>query len=84
MPMILGGDFNTWLGNKEPAVEVMFRAFPDTPRAADVATWRGPLGAHATLDHVFVRGPFRFVSTRRLSGRFGSDHYPLLTLVDFK
>ena len=82
-PMILGGDFNTWLGNKEPAVEVMFRAFPDTPRPADVATWRGPLGAHATLDHVFVRGPFRFVSTRRLPGRFGSDHYPLLTLVDF-
>jgi len=82
--MILGGDFNTWLGNKEPAVEVMSRAFPDTPRPAEVATWRGPLGAHATLDHVFVRGPFRFVSTRRLSGRFGSDHYPLLTLVDFK
>jgi endonuclease/exonuclease/phosphatase family metal-dependent hydrolase len=83
-PMVLGGDFNTWLGNKEPAVEVMFRAFPETPRPADVATWRGPLGAHATLDHVFVRGLFRFVSTRRLSGRFGSDHYPLLTLVDFK
>ena len=83
-PMILGGDFNTWLGNKEPAVEVMSRAFPDTPRPEDVATWRGPLGAHATLDHVFVRGLFRFVSTRRLSGRFGSDHYPLLTLVDFK
>jgi endonuclease/exonuclease/phosphatase family metal-dependent hydrolase len=82
-PMILGGDFNTWLGNREPAVEVVSRAFPDTPRAEDVATWRGPLGAHAALDHVFVRGAFRFVSTRRLPRRFGSDHYPLLTLVDF-
>jgi endonuclease/exonuclease/phosphatase family metal-dependent hydrolase len=83
-PMVLGGDFNTWLGNKEPAVEVVSRAFAATPQPADVATWRGPLGAHATLDHVFVRGLFRFVSTRRLSGRYGSDHYPLLTLVDFK
>jgi endonuclease/exonuclease/phosphatase family metal-dependent hydrolase len=82
--MVLGGDFNTWLGSKEPAVEVMRRAFPDTPRAGDVATWRGPLGAHAALDHVFVRGPFRSVATRRLAGRFGSDHYPLLTLVDFQ
>jgi endonuclease/exonuclease/phosphatase family metal-dependent hydrolase len=82
--MVLGGDFNTWLGSKEPAVEVMRRAFPDTPRTGDVATWRGPLGAHAALDHVFVRGPFRDVATRRLAGRFGSDHYPLLTLVDFQ
>jgi endonuclease/exonuclease/phosphatase family metal-dependent hydrolase len=81
--MILGGDFNTWLGQREPAVEVMLRAFPDTPRVNNVATWRGPLGAHAALDHVFVRGPFGYVATRRLASRFGSDHYPLLTLVDF-
>ena len=82
--MVLGGDFNTWLGSKEPAVELMRRAFPDTPRAADVATWRGPFGTRAALDHVFVRGPFRDVATRRLAGRFGSDHYPLLTLVEFQ
>jgi len=82
-PMVLGGDFNTWLGHKEPAVHVMLRAFPETPREEDAATWRGPLGAHATLDHVFARGPFRSVTTRRLPGRFGSDHYPLTTVVDF-
>jgi len=82
--MVLGGDFNTWLGSKEPAVDVMRRAFADTPPTGDVATWRGPLGAHAALDHVFVRGSFRNVATRRLAGRFGSDHYPLLTLVDFQ
>jgi endonuclease/exonuclease/phosphatase family metal-dependent hydrolase len=81
--MVLGGDFNTWLGYREPAVHVMLRAFPETPREAHAATWRGPLGAHATLDHVFVRGPFRSVTTRRLPGRFGSDHYPLTTVVDF-
>jgi endonuclease/exonuclease/phosphatase family metal-dependent hydrolase len=83
LPMVLGGDFNTWLGNKEPAVDVMLRAFPDTPRKENVSTWRGPLGAHAALDHVFVSGRFRSVTTRRLRGRFGSDHYPLSTLVDF-
>jgi len=82
-PMVLGGDFNTWLGNKEPAVGVMRRAFPTTPPAGNIATWRGPLGAHAPLDHAFVRGRFRSVATERLRGRFGSDHYPLLTLVDF-
>ena len=83
-PMVLGGDFNTWLGNKEPAVDVMLRAFPETPaREKNVATWRGPLGTNAALDHVFVRGRFRSVSTRRLPERFGSDHYPLSTVVDF-
>lgn len=83
VPMVLGGDFNTWLGGREPAVDVMRRAFPDTPRWDNVATWRGPLGVHAALDHVFVRGRFQSVSTRRLPGRFGSDHYPLATLVEF-
>jgi endonuclease/exonuclease/phosphatase family metal-dependent hydrolase len=83
LPMVLGGDFNTWLGDKEPAVDVMLRAFPDTPRWDKVATWRGPLGMHAALDHVFVRGRFQSVTTRRLPGRFGSDHYPLATLVEF-
>ena len=83
LPIVLGGDFNTWLGNKEPALDVMRRAFPDTPPEENVATWRGPLGAHAALDHVFLRGRFRSVTTRRLSGRFGSDHYPLSTVVAF-
>ena len=82
-PMVLGGDLNTWLGNKESAVDVMLRAFPDTPHRDNVTTWRGPLGTHGALDHVFVRGRFRSVNTRRLAERFGSDHYPLSTVVDF-
>jgi endonuclease/exonuclease/phosphatase family metal-dependent hydrolase len=83
IPTVLGGDFNTWLGPKESALDVLRRAFPETPRAGNASTWRGPLGAHAALDHVFVRGQFRSVTTRRLPGRFGSDHYPLLTVVGF-
>jgi endonuclease/exonuclease/phosphatase family metal-dependent hydrolase len=82
-PAILGGDLNTWFGSREPAVALLRRAFPDTPRAPNVATWRGPLGAHAALDHVFVRGRFRSIVTRRLPDRFGSDHYPLLTILEF-
>ena len=82
-PMVLGGDFNTWFGNKESAVDVLRRAFPDTPRADNVTTWRGPLGTRAALDHVFTRGPVRSVATRRLPERFGSDHYPLSTILEF-
>jgi len=83
LPIVVGGDFNTWLGYKEPALEVLRRAFPETPRAGNASTWRGPLGAHAALDHVFVRGPVGSAKTKRLPRRFGSDHYPLLTVVVF-
>ena len=83
MPTVVGGDFNTWLGYKEPALEILRRAFPETPPAGNASTWRGPLGAHAALDHVFVRGRLESVKTKRLASRFGSDHYPLLTVVDF-
>jgi endonuclease/exonuclease/phosphatase family metal-dependent hydrolase len=81
VPTIVGGDFNTWLGPKEPALEVMRRAFPDSPSQTGAVTWRGPLGARAALDYVFARGSFDGATTRRLRERFGSDHYPLLTVV---
>ena len=35
MPMIVGGDFNTWLGPKEPALDVMRRAFSADAESAD-------------------------------------------------
>jgi endonuclease/exonuclease/phosphatase (EEP) superfamily protein YafD len=43
----------------------------------------GPLGIHATLDHVFARGRASAIDVRRLPDRFGSDHYPLLARVRF-
>jgi endonuclease/exonuclease/phosphatase family metal-dependent hydrolase len=82
--MILGGDFNTWLGSREPAIRFLRRAFPGTPREAAGATWHGALGARAALDHVFVRGSVRVAATKRLASRFGSDHDPLLTIVEFE
>ena len=87
LPTVVGGDFNTWLGPKEPALDVMRRAFADAPDAVShgpliaPSTWRGPLGTRAALDYVFLRGVPRIEAPRRLSERFGSDHYPLLTVV---
>jgi endonuclease/exonuclease/phosphatase family metal-dependent hydrolase len=80
---VLAGDFNAWLGEREPALDVLRRAFPESPQGADRSTWVGPLGVHAKLDHVFVRGPVAASRVQRLPGRFGSDHYPLLTIVSF-
>ena len=47
------------------------------------ATFRGPLGVRAALDHVFVRALGGAVTVRRLPDRFGSDHYPVLARLRF-
>jgi len=83
VPTVLAGDFNTWRGDGEPALALLRRAFPETPRMSDGPTWVGPLGIHARLDHVFVRGPVASARVERLASRFGSDHYPLLAIVEF-
>lgn len=80
---IVAGDFNTIFGSREPAIAYLRRAFPDGPAPPDVTTFSGPLGFHATLDHVFVGGRARLVQVRRLPSRFGSDHYPLLATISF-
>jgi endonuclease/exonuclease/phosphatase family metal-dependent hydrolase len=81
--VIVAGDFNTW-GGREPATQLLARAYPDAPATTDAPTWRGPLGIHATLDHVFAaRGRARSIDVRRLPERFGSDHYPLLLTIRF-
>jgi endonuclease/exonuclease/phosphatase family metal-dependent hydrolase len=82
-PTVVGGDFNTWFGSTEQALAVMQEAFPDTPMQPRRPTWQGPLGTRAALDHVFVRGRFEDVSTELLPDRFGSDHHPLVTIIDF-
>jgi endonuclease/exonuclease/phosphatase family metal-dependent hydrolase len=81
--MVLAGDLNTWMGDHEPAVRVLSDAFPGTPAAERAPTWRGPLGVHATLDHIFIRGAVSASPIVRLPSRFGSDHFPLLTIVRF-
>jgi endonuclease/exonuclease/phosphatase family metal-dependent hydrolase len=82
--MVVAGDLNTWRGDGEAAVGALKDAFPGTPAAARAPTWRGPLGLHATLDHIFVRGAVSASPVVRLPGRFGSDHYPLLTVLHLR
>jgi endonuclease/exonuclease/phosphatase family metal-dependent hydrolase len=81
--LVVAGDFNTWMGDGEAAIQLLREAFPNTPAADREPTWRGPLGLHATLDHVFVRGAVSASRVVRLPNRFGSDHFPLLTIVRF-
>jgi endonuclease/exonuclease/phosphatase family metal-dependent hydrolase len=80
--LLVAGDFNAWLGEREPAIDALRRAFPDAPPAKG-PTWIGPFGLRATLDYVFARGELRGIQVQRLPHRFGSDHFPLLTVVDF-
>lgn len=79
---VLGGDFNTWLGSREPALKLLRQAFPagmDRPGT----TWKGPLGLHASLDHLLARGRARLRNVARLPDRLGSDHYPVLGIIEF-
>lgn len=80
-PLVLGGDLNTWWGDDEPAIEELRRAFPDATATAARETWRGPLWAGTKLDHVFAKGFEPAITIRRLALRYGSDHWPLITIV---
>ena len=83
IPTLVAGDFNTWMGDEEPALAAMRAAFPIRSASQDERpTWSGALGLRARLDHVFARG-VRAIDVRRLSGRFGSDHFPVLARVSF-
>jgi len=78
-PKILGGDFNSWLGENEPGVREARNRFPQTPAAAAHVTFPllGRLGFH--LDHLFFRLPPGWTAAvSRIDDRWGSDHYPLV------
>jgi endonuclease/exonuclease/phosphatase family metal-dependent hydrolase len=79
---VLGGDFNTWLGSREPALKVLRQAFPDGDDRA-TTTWKGPLGLRASLDHLRARGRAPLLRVARLPDRLGSDHYPVMGIIEF-
>jgi endonuclease/exonuclease/phosphatase family metal-dependent hydrolase len=80
--VVVAGDFNTWLGDEEPAIRHLRRAFPDAPAMRRQATWSaGVVGA--MMDFVFARQAGREIEVRRLTERLGSDHYPLLAEIRF-
>jgi endonuclease/exonuclease/phosphatase family metal-dependent hydrolase len=80
-PLIVAGDFNVWWGDDEPTVKEMRRNFPDAQPIRARETWRGPLGVGNKLDYVFAKGWETPLTVRRLESRFGSDHWPLITVV---
>ena len=80
IPVVLGGDFNTWFGFSDSAYRETARAFPQTRVRDNRPTFRGLL----RLDHLFYRLPETWrAEFHREDDRFGSDHYPLVATVRF-
>jgi endonuclease/exonuclease/phosphatase family metal-dependent hydrolase len=79
-PAVVGGDLNTWLGDREPAVEQLRADFPQTPRLDTSVTFPLIGGLGFDLDHLFFRLPPRWkADVTRLDVLFGSDHFPLVS-----
>jgi endonuclease/exonuclease/phosphatase family metal-dependent hydrolase len=77
-PMILGGDLNSWFGYRDAAYRELAEHL--SPAAVDDrrATF-GPL----RLDHLLFRLPNGWrAEIRRADRKYGSDHYPLVALID--
>jgi endonuclease/exonuclease/phosphatase family metal-dependent hydrolase len=82
---VLAGDFNTW-SQKESALRLLLRNFPDSPRPLMDRT-RGPFPAdHLLLRHHGDAGPAATLipgSYRRVANRFYSDHNPIVARFRF-
>ncbi len=89
LPILLGGDFNTWSG-RESSLKSLWVAFPDSPEWDGKAT-RGPF----PTDHLFFRQAQRGSETgqgraylvsesyRPIGPRLGSDHHARFAWVSF-
>lgn len=79
-PLVLGADLNTLFGFRDSAYLETARAFPQTRVTDRRATFAGVL----RLDHLFFRLDAGWTSRfSRADDKYGSDHYPLLGIVDF-
>jgi endonuclease/exonuclease/phosphatase family metal-dependent hydrolase len=73
-PLVVGGDFNTWLGANEPALREMTRVSGQAAQARE-----GTYSSGAVLDYLFFRTPASGRATyERAEHAYGSDHYPLI------
>jgi endonuclease/exonuclease/phosphatase family metal-dependent hydrolase len=78
-PGIAGGDLNTWLGPHEPAWQEFLARFPDTPGGRRAPTFHDRL----VLDHLFFDLPAGWRVRRRvLQTRYGSDHNPVMGVIE--
>jgi endonuclease/exonuclease/phosphatase family metal-dependent hydrolase len=77
-PLVVGGDFNTWLGQREErAYRIMRDDFP-WPREHQLAPTAQRLGAGRVIDWIFFRGPSGWTfDDARAARTYGSDHFPV-------
>ena len=77
-PLLVGGDFNTWLGQREErAYQIMRDDFP-YPREHQLAPTAERLGAGRVIDWMFFRGPAGWTfDDARAGDTYGSDHFPV-------
>jgi endonuclease/exonuclease/phosphatase family metal-dependent hydrolase len=77
MPLVVGGDLNTYLGSKA-VIDAVSELAPRTD-CGDDATHASGL----TLDHIFARVPEQWSpNCSRAASTMGSDHYPLVLRLD--
>ena len=77
-PVILGGDLNSWFGYRDAA----YRELAGRLSAAAVEDRRATFGP-MRLDHLLFRVPAGWrAEVRRANHKYGSDHYPLVALID--
>lgn len=86
--VLVGGDFNTPLGSRDPAFRALLRAglVPGEREGAWDHTHHHPLGLRLMLDHVLFHPGGRIAAVRvaRLDEVHGSDHHPLLARVELR
>lgn len=77
-PVVVAGDFNAWFGSRDAAYKELARQVP--PPSSDN---RRPTFGPLRIDHVLARLPQGWrVSVRRAGSRYGSDHYPLVAVIE--
>jgi endonuclease/exonuclease/phosphatase family metal-dependent hydrolase len=78
MPTVVGGDLNSWFGYRDGAFRELARVLP-AARPRDRRPTFGPM----RLDHVLARLPSGWrITVRRAESRYGSDHYPLVAVIE--
>jgi len=76
--LVVGGDFNAWFGFHDAAYRTLARQLRPAPDQDRRPTF-GPL----RLDHLLFRVPASWrVTVRRADDRYGSDHYPLIAIIE--
>lgn len=77
-PLVVAGDFNAWFGYRDASYKELTKVVRPAGSEDRRATF-GPL----RLDHVLFRLPQGWhASVKRAENRYGSDHYPLIAVLE--